>query len=171
MILVKVARQSNVSKEEVSTFSFDEAKGSLHSEISSRFSDLELIHDFNNVWVVEDGIASKLIPDYHVHCDEVEVIITSIVAPSNAYEFKRFEGISFVFHTDEMKHINDPHVHARYNGEEMRIRLGDFSHKGHFRNKKKMNAALEYVKSNIEAFHDEWHRLIRSYNLEVSPLG
>ena len=171
MICVKVTRQSNVSKEVLTTFAFDQEVGSLYAEIFSRFSDFELNPGLEKMWVVEKGVASKLTPDYSVHCDEIEVIITSIVAPSNAYEFCRFEGISFIFHTDEMRHINEPHVHARYSGDEMRISLGDLSYKGHFKSKKKMNDALEHVRSNVGAFLDEWHRLIRSYNLEVNPLG
>ncbi len=57
-------------------------------------------------------------------------------------------GIKFFVHSDESNHT--PHIHARYQGEEISINIRTLAVKGSFKNMKKQKEALKYVKDNKE---------------------
>lgn len=87
---------------------------------------------------------------------------SEVIAPNNSwkpYDCK-FKGISFFFHTDESRHKNDPHVHAEYEGKEIKISLNDFSFVGRFKNTRKQNTAIKFVRKHKEELMADWNSLI-----------
>lgn len=64
----------------------------------------------------------------------------------------RSQGITFYINNDEKdRHQFEPHVHCKYSGEEMRIRIDKLTIMGHdkpFKNKRKVKLTLRWVKRN-----------------------
>ena len=65
------------------------------------------------------------------------------------------EGIKFIIKNNEKdRHEFEPHVHCKYSGEEMRIRIDTLQimkDDKEFKNKRKTKIALEWVKENQQA--------------------
>ena len=57
-------------------------------------------------------------------------------------------GIRYYFHSDESGH--SPHIHAKYQGDEISIFITTLKIRGSFKNKKKEKEAKEYVCNNKE---------------------
>lgn len=87
------------------------------------------------------------------------IIYSDVIAPENAYEFGRENGIVYYFHTQEKNHLFDPHIHAKYSGEELRIRLKDFSYDGSLKSPAKIKEAINYVRNHLKDIRAEWNRI------------
>ena len=83
----------------------------------------------------------------------------------------RIEGMDFIIHTNEKdKHMNNPHVHVKYGGEELFIYIKDGSIKDNksFKNKKKTKIAINYVKSNKRELLKAWNKITDSdLNIDI----
>lgn len=93
-----------------------------------------------------------------------EIVYSDVIAPQNAAEFERKNGIVYFFHSSEKPHLNYPHVHARYGEDTISISLRDFTVIGSFSSKKKQKEAVEYVKNkqNLTRLKAEWNRIMEA---------
>lgn len=91
--------------------------------------------------------------------DHAVVYYSAVVLPNSAAEFGRENGIVYVFRSSERPHLEMPHIHAMYSGEEICIYFKDLRTNGKFKNTKKEKEAIEYVKNNICDLLDEWNRI------------
>ena len=87
------------------------------------------------------------------------VFYSAVVAPNNAAEYHRENGIVYFFHSSEGPHLEWPHIHAKYSGEEISIYFNDFHTDGKLKNAKKEKEAIDYVKRNIKALTDKWNEI------------
>lgn len=69
-------------------------------------------------------------------------------------------GIRFIIHTDEAIHLHDPHVHAEYNGNSMKISLGTLKCIGTLGNRKKDKTAKWIVEKNEDCFRRKWNEYV-----------
>ena len=70
-------------------------------------------------------------------------------------------GIRYILHTKELRHT--PHVHARYQGQEISIDLFTFKVTNSFKNPKKEKEAVDYVKSNRDKY-------LQLYNMKTNGI-
>lgn len=70
-------------------------------------------------------------------------------------------GIYYFYHTNEKGHV--PHIHARYQGEEISIEILTLNVRGQLKNKKKQKEIIEYVKCNKK-------KLLKDYNLKTNGI-
>lgn len=84
----------------------------------------------------------------------------SIIAPNNAYEYKRQDGILYFFHTSEGKHMEYPHIHARCGREEISVYFSDFHVIGKMMPPKRRQA-VRYVKEHIEDMKEKWDTKVK----------
>ena len=118
---------------------------------------------------IEDGDPQKLFlrikGELHpfqlnlIESEDISIVYHNIVAPYGAYEYARFNGISFVFHTKESNHRFFPHVHAKYGNDEISIYLHDLRVVGKMSPNIK-RTAVEYVKNHLDDFLKEWNNII-----------
>ena len=96
----------------------------------------------------------------------IEIIIDG---PGIGKLIDELEGIQFIIHSNEKdKHKYNPHIHAKYNEEELFIYIKDASllnDKG-FKNKKKTKIAINYVKNNKRMLLESWNKITDS-NLNI----
>ena len=90
-----------------------------------------------------------------------EIIVSMVVAPQNAQEFARENGIMYYFHTAEQSHKCFPHIHAEYSGETISIYLNDFHTVGEMKNKK-AKEAVAFVRKNAKSIKAEWNKIMQS---------
>jgi hypothetical protein len=70
------------------------------------------------------------------------------------------DGIKFIIHTEEYVHLGQPHVHAKYSGEEIKIDIGSLNVTGCFKNRKKEKRAIDAVKKHKECLMRKWTELV-----------
>jgi hypothetical protein len=78
------------------------------------------------------------------------------------------DGICFFYHTKELRHA--PHIHAKYQGEEISIDILTQKVKGKFKNKKKQRQVVDYVIKNQQRLLDEYNNKtngIRVWGFEI----
>ena len=92
--------------------------------------------------------------------DNDTVLYVDIIAPDNAKEFERKDGIKFFFHTSEEGHLNNPHIHAEYSGDEISIYFSDLRVDGEMKSPKVQRKAIEYVKANLAQMRASWDKII-----------
>lgn len=86
------------------------------------------------------------------------IVYQSVIAPSNAYEYARENGVVYFFHTAERGHRDYPHVHAKYGDEEISVYFSDFHIVGKMKHPVRKKA-LRYIKGNVEKLTEEWNRI------------
>ena len=94
--------------------------------------------------------------------DTITYVYSEVVSPQNAFEFAEIDGIKICIRTAEKNHMNEPHVHAFYNGKEMRISLIDLSAKGSLGNRKKEKVLLQFIDNNREKLKDSYGSVIKT---------
>ena len=92
--------------------------------------------------------------------DHCRIDYVNIVPINNAVEFARKDGIVFFFHTSEHGHQNNPHIHAKYSGDEISIYFSDLHIVGHMKSSAKQRMAITYVKENLREMLDEWGKIM-----------
>ena len=88
-----------------------------------------------------------------------EVYYCNIVAPQNAQEYARENGITYFFRTSENPHIYNPHIHAKYGDEDISIPLSNGQIIGEFTNKHKQKEAIRFVQSHNKDIQKEWNQI------------
>lgn len=91
--------------------------------------------------------------------DEITILLSDVVPPRGAAYYDEYCGIYYFFHTDERRHKYNPHIHAKYQSQEISIYLKDYRVVGKFNNASKQNQAIKYVKRNRQAILKEWNRI------------
>lgn len=74
-------------------------------------------------------------------------------------------GIHYFLHTKELRHV--PHVHARYQGEEISIEILTSKVKGSFKNHKKLKEAVEHIKCNRADFLEKYNMYTNGIHIET----
>ena len=92
--------------------------------------------------------------------DEITVLLSDVVPQRGAVNYDTYGGISYYFHTDEQRHEYNPHIHARYESQEISIYLNDYHIAGKFSNSAKQNQAIKYVRRNHRSILKEWSKLM-----------
>lgn len=118
--------------------------------------------DEKKLYAVADGT--------HIRFNEVQslenvsmIYYADVVAPQNAVEFRRENGIRYFFHSSEKPHSHFPHVHAEYAGEEICIGLKDCSiAEGRFESRKREKEAVVFVKGNIDELWKTWNDRVKT---------
>ena len=77
-----------------------------------------------------------------------ELQLEYVIGLPGGLGIEKTKGINYFLHTKETNHL--PHIHARYQGDEILIYINTLEIKGKFKNKNKDKEALEYVKNNRE---------------------
>ena len=67
-----------------------------------------------------------------------------VIGLPGGYGLEVIEGVQFLFHSNEEGHT--PHVHARYQGKDISVDLLNLNVTGSFKNRKKMEIAMQYVR-------------------------
>ena len=104
----------------------------------------------------------------HLGCDKYIYLEYTIGIPGGG-EVARQSGIRYFYHTKELRHL--PHIHAEYQGDELSIEILTFKVKGKFKNRKKQNEAVLYVKRNRDdllAMYNESTNGIRIVTFEIA---
>lgn len=94
--------------------------------------------------------------------ENISIIYSEVIATSNAARYDEIDGIVILFHMEEHTHLNFPHVHALYAGEEIVVSLIDFQVIGRFKTRKKIRTAVKYIQDNIDNLRKEWERIQNS---------
>lgn len=118
--------------------------------------------DEQKLYAVADGA--------HIQFSEVQnlenvsrIYYADVVAPQNAVEVSRENGIRYFFHSSEKPHSHFPHVHAEYAGEEICIGLKDCSiAEGRFESRKREKEAVVFVKGNIDELWKTWNDRVKT---------
>ena len=103
---------------------------------------------------------------FNLFFNVIEIIIDG---PGIGGIVNRIEGMDFIIHTNEKdKHMNNPHVHVKYENEELFIYIKDGSVKDNksFKNRKKTKIAIDYIQSNKRELLEAWNRITDS-NLNI----
>lgn len=87
------------------------------------------------------------------------VYYSAIIALNNAAEYDRENGIVYFFHFSERSHLEMPHIHAKYSGEEISIYFNDFHVDGKLKNMKREKEAISYVKRHVGDLPDKWREI------------
>lgn len=74
------------------------------------------------------------------------------------------DNIKFFLHSNEKHH--PPHIHAKYQGDEISIDLKTFKIKGRFKNKKKQKDALICAKENQSKWLDAYRKYTNGIKFE-----
>ena len=91
--------------------------------------------------------------------ERATVYYSAIIALNNAAEYDRENGIVYFFHSSEKSHLEMPHIHAKYSGEEISIYFNDFHVDGKLKNVKKEKEAISYVKRHIGDLSYMWKEI------------
>ena len=118
--------------------------------------------DEKRLYAVSDGA--------HVCFSEVQslenvsrIYYADVVAPQNAVEVGREDGIRYFFHSSEKPHSHFPHVHAEYAGEEICIGLKDCSiAEGKFESRKREKEAVAFVEGKIDELWKTWNDKVKT---------
>jgi len=93
--------------------------------------------------------------------EDTEILyIEHIIIPYSAVEFNRENGIIYYFNTSEKNHSKYPHIHAKYQGDEISVYFETLKVEGHLKSPKKEKQVISYVKNNLEVLYEEWNRII-----------
>ncbi len=104
----------------------------------------------------------KLLPiskELFFDLQEATLLYLAVVPANAAAVYDREDGLIYFFHTNERNHLYYPHIHVKYNDEEISISLKDFSLTGNFESLKKMKVAIRYVKNHQQKLMTEWDRI------------
>lgn len=96
---------------------------------------------------------SKLIG--YLNCEDIlniEYVIWNGIGAS----IDEDDGIRYFYHTKELRHV--PHIHAKYQDEEISIDILTLKVKGQFKNSKKQKKAVRYVKKNEKMLLDMYNK-------------
>lgn len=86
------------------------------------------------------------------------ILYLMVIAPENAQEYARENGIIYFFHTAEQGHLNYPHIHAKHGCEEISVYFSDFHVIGEMKRPVRKRA-LRYIKGNVKKLAEEWNRI------------
>lgn len=103
-------------------------------------------------WLDESGRVARLYK--YLGCDgriDLEYVFSNGIGGFVDEE----DGIVFFYHTKELRHI--PHIHARYQGEEISIEILTLNVKGKFKNRKKQRKAIDYVSNHQVSLLEEYN--------------
>ena len=92
--------------------------------------------------------------------DNETILYSAVVAPENALEYAKEDGITYIFHTAEQGHRANPHIHARFGGDEISIYFSDLHVVGNMKSKKKRRQAVKYVEANLADMLEFWNRIM-----------
>lgn len=93
--------------------------------------------------------------------DIEEIVYIRLVKPDNTYEYAYEDGISYYFHTNEGKHIHNPHIHVRLGGgEEVSIYFKDMKVVGEVKNHRGVRQAQKWVAAHMDELMKEWKRIL-----------
>jgi len=119
-------------------------------------------HNGERHWLDESGRVAKLYK--HLGCDG-RIGIEYVSANGIGGFIDEEDGIVFFYHTKELRHV--PHIHARYQGEEISIEILTLNTKGQFKNKKKQRKAIHYVSENKLSLLDDYNN--KTNGIKVFP--
>ena len=119
----------------------------------------------DKLYIVSDGWQSYD-PGLLLKETETKIVYSRILALNNAHEVHREAGAVYYINTREKPHLEYPHIHVKYSGEEISISLTDFVVTGGFKNHSRMKIAKKYVKKNQESLLEKWHEIINGDNYE-----
>ncbi len=161
-MIVKIFINTNFIRDELTTVEInsDCSAEELLFAIKNKLKDNGL-HVTNTNLLSDNGdtITKENILNFVVD-NTLLVVYKSIIVPYGAHYYDFFDGIEYYFHSSEKCHLKYPHIHAKYNSEEITINLNNFSVAGQFSNRPKMNTAIKYVKKNIKSILVKWHKWV-----------
>ena len=97
---------------------------------------------------------------HYIGCNE-SVSVKFVIGLPGGGEFASENGIHYLYHTKELRHV--PHIHARYQGEEISIEIISLKVRGKLKNKKKQAEAVDYVDANKT-------KLLQEYNQKTNGI-
>lgn len=158
-MFIKILIHTNTVRQELPVFEVSPTC-SAKEVFSEIIRQLEVygFEDINrDVLFSENGtpISKENILDFVTH-GSLCVIYRNILAPYGAHNYDFHEGIRYFFHSSEKCHLKEPHIHAEYDHQEIKISLTDFSVIGRFSKRTKMNVAINYVKEHIDDLLIKW---------------
>lgn len=100
--------------------------------------------------------------------EELEIVVNG---PGIGESAGIFQGITFCINNNEKdRHQFQPHVHCKYSGEEMRIRIDTLKimkNDKPFKNKRKVRIAIAWVEQNQKYLLDYYNRFILNKDNEI----
>lgn len=121
------------------------------------------IDDTNELYVRQNENFIPLV-SYNQLEDDTVIFYINIVKPVNSVIYAEENGIVYFFHTSEKTHKYNPHIHAKYGGDEISIYFNDLKVIGNFRSYKKEKVAKKYVEEHIDELSNEWNKIMNYYN-------
>ena len=111
----------------------------------------------NNTTVITPENLKSFIVD-----DTLEIHYEDIIAPygEGRHIIDKYMGIEYYFYLSEQGHLNYPHVHAKYQKQEIVINIKNPCVKKCSFNKSKKNIAIKYVKNHKEYLLNEWQKWV-----------
>ena len=126
-----------------------------------------IVDDFHYDWLKFN--LSDIQKSFNLFDDYIYIVVNG---PGIGKSVGYSEGIHFIIHTDEKdKHEKYPHVHAKYQDEELFIYLKDASivDDKSFKNPSKTKAAKKFILDHQEELLDSWNKITDS-NLCIDVL-
>lgn len=135
-----------------------------NDEIKDRF---RFIVDDNYISINNLDIKLYSFLNYINVKDEV-VKMCWIIGIGGGGEITRENGIKYFLHPNESNHLYQPHIHASYGGEELKVSLNDrIVLEGKFKNKKKQKEALKTIINNKQEFLSYWNDWTNGINVFI----
>ena len=125
------------------------------ADLRNRF---QIAHNGNFYQLDYSGKLSQLITFLG---DPTSINLEYVIGLPGGLGIEQKNGITYFLHTKELRHI--PHIHARYQGEELSIEILTLKVRGSYKNRKKQKEALNYVAANA-------NRLLAEYNLKTNGI-
>lgn len=162
----KIIYMNNVIRKDVGfiCYTFSSTGKDISSTIEQILNDAG--QSFNaekgKLYLKRDGKLMALDETTLLDSESISIIYSEVIALQNAARYDEIDGIDILFHMEEGTHLNFPHVHALYAGEEIVVSLIDFQVTGHFKTRKKIRTVVKYIQDNIDDLRREWDRIQNS---------
>lgn len=143
-LLIKTCRVCNCSKDK------DFRSQHFMAKVNDKYYPLD-----------EDGRVLRLI-DY-LNCGNV-LYLEYIISGSGGLGIETKNGIYYFYHIKECRHV--PHIHAKYQGDEISVEILTLKTKGKFENIKRQKEAVQYVKEHRAELLDSYNKKTNGIHID-----
>lgn len=166
--MIKLKYQDSAIRKVVKEIDANKVKSSLNIrlEILKLYIDEGYLDatDIEKLYISSEKKELKKLNEKDI-CENMIICYDNTVCPKSAVKIEENNGMSYHIKTAEKGHEHNPHVHIKYQGEEISVYLNSFNIKGSMKKHKvKQKKAVKYVKENNEKFLKEWYKYHEKQN-------
>ena len=160
--MIKLIYMNNIQRKLVKEIRIEELKNHIdvQTSILKIFKDVGYQNavDREKLLVFNQNRGEKLKSLVNISGENITICYAGIVIPKSVAEIERKNGIIYYFQTTEKCHEFNPHIHAKYQGEEVSVYLKTLKIDGRMKNRKKLKEIVEYVMKHREELLEKWKK-------------